>query len=148
MTREEIFEFAKKCYAMSQEYMMTQGAVPPMVAVIKEGMAAVIPADFGDDLEKENFAQKLNIIAKSENPEALIHVSETWSIERLPGEIKKYERPSEAPDAREGVLVYVRLKDGYMYGLRGWKKIITKDQAILEDYEVSEVTQSNLIRAW
>ena len=148
MTREEVFNFAVDCYRTSQEYMMTQGYVPPMVAVLKNNQAAIIPAIFNDDLEKEEFAQKLNRVAKSDDPEAIIHVSETWSIERKTGDAIRSERPSEAADAREGVLVYVRFKDGYMYGLRGWKKAIDENHAILEDYEVSDVTKNNLIRAW
>jgi hypothetical protein len=95
--------------------MQQIGNVPPtMMGLSPRGPLFFVPSKLTDDRAKDNFADTARLICVAHDATAAVMILESWMILAKPGEIlDTTERPSEAIDRREVVLLTGETRSGF-----------------------------------
>ena len=106
-------------FAQAEQYanfsMRKFGRVPPaMMATSAEGSLFFTPEKMGDERAKDNFANTAKLICVAYEASAVVLILESWMTMAAPGRpLDANERPSEAVDRKEIVLLVGETKQGF-----------------------------------
>lgn len=111
---ESLADLFARAEQMAGFAMRNLGSVPPtLLAASPGGPIFFVPSAMGDERAKDNFANTARLICVAHDVTAVVLILEAWMKVAPPdGELDPTERPSEALDRQEVVLLTGESREG------------------------------------